>query len=50
MIEADINTNVSFGFVLNDYALKKKTKTIYSISQKNAFVMLHLKCMYKNDF
>lgn len=49
MIEADINTNVSFGFVLNDYALKKK-QTIYSISQKNAFVMLHLKCMYKNDF
>lgn len=43
MIEADINTNISFGFVLNNYALKKNT--IYSISQKNAFVMLHLKCM-----
>lgn len=24
MIEAYINTNISFGFVLNDYALKKK--------------------------
>lgn len=40
MIEAYINTNISFGFVLNDYALKKN-----AIYQKNAFVMLHLKCM-----
>lgn len=48
MIEADINTNISFGFVLNNYAFKKNT--IYSISQKKCICHAALKMHVKNDF